>query len=142
MVHARRNYYARFHTHSYHCCREMHNNSRLDVKFLQSQWSMKCRSRAPGHGVCLKSVSRTTTHKVSYEPRHEKTSFLHICAKTKTQISFVVTAKLISVFVFATRTVRSLDFLNPKFQASSHLLWLYSPVCIRPGRKPQRPVFS
>ena len=23
---------------------------------------------------------------------------------------------------------------NPKFQASSHLLWLYSPVCVRPGR--------
>ena len=35
-----------------------------------------------------------------------------------------------------------LYFLNPKFQASSHLLWLYSPVCVRPGRKPRRPVFS
>ena len=39
------NYYARFHTHSYHCCREMHNNSRLEVKFCQSQWSEKCRSK-------------------------------------------------------------------------------------------------
>ena len=29
-----------------------------------------------------------------------------------------------------------------KFQASSHLLWLYSPVCVKLGRKPQRPVFS
>ena len=27
------NHYARFNTNSYHCCREMHNNSRLDVKF-------------------------------------------------------------------------------------------------------------
>ena len=61
--------------------------------------------------------------------------------KTKTQISFSVTAKLISVFVFATQIVQSLYFLNPKFQASSHLLWLYSPVCVRPGRKPRRPVF-
>ena len=26
------NFYARFHTHSYHCCREMHNNSRPEVK--------------------------------------------------------------------------------------------------------------
>ena len=27
-------------------------------------------------------------------------------------------------------------FLNPKFQASDHLLtWLYSPVCVRPGCK-------
>ena len=63
-------------------------------------------------------------------------------AKTKTQISFAVTAKLISAFVFATRIVQSLNFLNTTFQASSHLLWLYSLVCVRPGQKPRRPVFS
>ena len=56
--------------------------------------------------------------------------------------SFAVTAKLISAFVFATRIVQSLCFLNPKFQASSHLLWLYSLVCVGQGRKPQRQVFS
>ena len=56
-------------------------------------------------------------------------------AKAKTQISFAVTAKLISAFVFATWIVQSLFFLNPKFQASSNLLWLYSLVCVRPGRK-------
>ena len=43
-------------------------------------------------------------------------------AKTKAQISFAVTAKLISAFVFATRIVQFLFFLNLKFQASSHLL--------------------
>ena len=32
-------------------------------------------------------------------------------------------------------------YLNPKFQASN-LLWLHSPVCVRPGLKPQRRVFS
>ena len=67
-----------------------------------------------GHCVDLSSASL-------YEPRHEKTGFLHM-QKTKTQISFAVTAKLISVFVFATRIVQSLFFLNLKFQASSHLL--------------------
>ena len=41
-----------------------------------------------------------------------------------------------------TDTVQSLYFLNPKFQVSSHLQWLYSPVCVGPGRKPRRPVFS
>ena len=76
-----------------------------------------------------------------YEPRREKTGFLHN-AKTKTQIIFVVTAKLISAFVFATLIVQSLYFLNTKFQASSHLLWLYSLVCVGTGRKPRRPVFS
>ena len=71
-------------------------------------------------------------------------------AKTKTQISFAVTAKLsfavtaklISAFVFVTRIVESLYFLNLKFQASSHLLWLYRPVCVGPGRKYRRLVFS
>ena len=42
-------------------------------------------------------------------------------AKTKTQISFVVTAKLISTFVFATWIVQYLYFLNTKFPASSRL---------------------
>ena len=63
------------------------------------------------------------------------------CAKTKTQISCAVTAQLISAFVFATRIEQSLDILNPKYQASSHLLWLISPACVGPGRKPRRPVF-
>ena len=58
------------------------------------------------------------------------------CAKTKAQISFAVTAKLISAFVFATQIVQSLFFLNPKFQASSHLLRLYSLFCVRPGWNP------
>ena len=49
-----------------------------------------------------------------------------------------VTAKLISAFVFVTRIVRSLYFLNTKFHASSHLLLLCSLVCVGPGRKPQR----
>ena len=53
-----------------------------------------------------------------------------------------MTAKLISAFVFATRILQSLYFLNRKFQASSHLQWLYSPVCVGPGRQPRRPVFS
>ena len=67
--------------------------------------------------------------------RYEKTGFLAY-VKTKTRISFPVTMKLISAFVFAIRILQSLYFLKPNFQASSHLLWLYSPVCVGPGRKP------
>ena len=37
---------------------------------------------------------------------------------------------------------KSLFYLNPKFQASSYLLWFYSLVCVGPGRKPRRPAFS
>ena len=38
--------------------------------------------------------------------------------KTKVQISFAVTAKLISAFVFTTWTAQFFYFLNPKFPAS------------------------
>ena len=51
-------------------------------------------------------------------------------------------AKLISAFVFPIWIVQSLYYLNQKFQASNYLLWLYSAVCVRPGLKPRRPVFS
>ena len=44
--------------------------------------------------------------------------------------------KLVSAFVFATRIVQFLFYLNPKFQAPSSFLWLYRPVCVGPGRKP------
>ena len=57
-------------------------------------------------------------------------------AKTRVQISFAVTAKLISTFVFATRIVQSLYFPNKKFHASSCLLLPCSPICVRPSRKP------
>ena len=45
-----------------------------------------------------------------YEPPHEK---------AKSAYSFAVTAKLICAFVFATRIVQFLFYLNPKFQVSS-----------------------
>ena len=34
--------------------------------------------------------------------------------------------QLINAFVFASQIVQSLYFLNPKFQVSSYLLWLYT----------------
>ena len=55
--------------------------------------------------------------------------------KTKLQISCAVTAQLFSAFVFATQVVQFLFFLNPKFQVSSLLLWLYRLVCVGPGKK-------
>ena len=64
----------------------------------------------------------------------------YVYAETKMQISCAVAAQLISALVFAIRIVQSLYYLNPKFQASSHLMFLYSPVCVAPGRKPLRPL--
>ena len=52
--------------------------------------------------------------------------------KRKAQISFPVTAKLISAFVFAIRIVQILFLLNPKFQIYSHLhfSWLGSELLV------------
>ena len=55
--------------------------------------------------------------------------------------SCAVIAQLISGFIFTTWIVQSLYFLNPKFRASIHFQWLYSPVYIGPGRRPRRPGF-
>ena len=65
-----------------------------------------------------------------------------ICENKDAVQRFAVSAQLISASVFAIWIVKSLFYLNPKFQASSHLLWLYSSVCVGPGRNSRRPIFS
>ena len=65
------------------------------------------------------------------EPPHGKTNNLHMRKQRRRSAS-----RLISAFVFATRIVQFLFYLNPKFQASSSFLCLYSPVCDGPVRKP------
>ena len=64
----------------------------------------------------------------------------YVYAETKMQISCTVAMQLISALVFPIRIVQSLYYINPKFQASSHLILLYSPVCVAPGLKPLRPL--
>ena len=49
--------------------------------------------------------------------------------------SALLTAKLISAFVFTTCIVQFLFYLYPKCQNSSFLLWVYRPVCVGPDRK-------
>ena len=78
---------------------------------------------------------------LNFEPRHEKTCVLHM-HKQRRRSAARLTAQQISTFVFAKEIVQPPFFLNMKFQASSHRLWLYSPVCVRPGQKPRRKVFS
>ena len=71
------------------------------------------------------------------EPRREKTGFLHMRKQRRRSA-----AQLISAFAFTIWIVKPLYYLHLKFQAKIHLLWLYRPVCVGPGRKPRRPVFS
>ena len=94
--------------------------------------TLPCPLRIHTHALNLKPVA--------VELRCHATALIAY-VKTEAKISCTVTAQLISAFVFATGIVLSLYYLNPKFQASSHLLWLYSPVCVGPSRKPRRQVF-
>ena len=47
----------------------------------------------------------------------------------------------IPAFRYLARKQQSPYFLNPKFQASSHNLWVYCVICVGPGREPRRPIF-
>ena len=118
----------------------------VSAKFYHSNTHTLEKTRGgPPMDLHMSKTSESFNSKLSYFTAFKNRSILHrhinvmrqdnlrglfAYAKTKMQISFAVTAKLISVFVFATRIVQSLYFLNPKFQASSHLLWLYSLVCV------------
>ena len=72
-------------------------------------------------------MAHTVAERQINEPPYKKTNNMHkrnrifAYAKTKVQISFAVTATLISAFVFATCIVQFLFYLNPKFVASSIL---------------------
>ena len=83
--------------------------------------------------IMLTAIRIATTVAV-YVQRHQKTCF---CKCENTKISCTVTPLLISVFVFAKLiyVVHSFYFQTPKRQASSYLMWLYSPVCVGPGWK-------
>ena len=60
-----------------------------------------------------------------YEPWHKKTNNM-LRRKQRCR----------SAIVFATRILQFLYFLNPNFSVSSHLLCLYSSVCVGHVRKP------
>ena len=77
------------------------------------------------------------TNNQAWYHTHEIFSF----TKTKTQISCAVIAQLIRAFVFATRVVKFLLCLQPKFQDSSFHPWMYRQVCFGPGRKSRSSYF-
>ena len=103
-------------------------------KFIPMKWWLR-------PNTTQKLLTRTLKHKPNQVfGTHEMSRPMGkptICiGENKGADQFAVTAKLISAFVFATRTVQFLFYLNPKFQASSLLLCLYRPVCVGPVRKP------
>ena len=88
-------------------------------------------TRRPVFSIPDRHISAPSSpHSPSFEPRCEKTGFLYM----RKQRSRSASAKLISAFVFATRIVQSLYFLNPKFQASNHLRCGSTRTCSEPPK--------
>ena len=103
---------------------------------------------------CVKIGSTSQNYymiEIIIEPRHLKTCFLHTC-ENKAADQLRGNRELVDqplCFRYKDSTIPS--FLIPKFPAisshllplaiSSHLLWMYSPVCVRPCRKTRRSVF-
>ena len=85
--------------------------------------------------TCFSEIINTSMFYIPFKPPHRKTNNLHR-RKQRCRSASRFSAKLISAFVYATRIVQFLLYLTPKFQASSHLLYLYSPVCVGPVWKP------
>ena len=98
------------------------------------------RNRVPGGslGYRLSMVARlwrdsplfAYQYLLSYNPRHEKKTYCCICDRAADQ-------RLCLRYI-----VQSLYFINSKFQASSHLVWLHSLVCVGPDRKSRRYILS
>ena len=82
--------------------------------------------------ICKKPVF---SQRSTYELRHEKPFFAYAKKRGAYQIHANGIADQCLCFHYI---VQSLYLLYPNFQASSHLLLLYSPVCV----KHQRQVFS
>ena len=91
------------------------------------------------HRLCIASTSCFRSYIAAKKLRNMKIITLKLLMANKRaslwEKRLFATAQLISAFVFDIRIVQFL-------QAFSHLLWLYSSVCVGLGRKPRRPVFS
>ena len=77
-----------------------------------------------------------------YEPRDVTRKQDNCPCENKDADQLCSTCTMISAFVFATRIVLFLFFLNLKFQASSLFLRVYMTDCVGPGQKSRRLVFS
>ena len=109
---------------------------------MKTDTDQLCRNCIADQHLCLPFLLRTIHPLLKQQMSRVVRKRDYCLCKNKDADQLRSKKKLISAFVFATWIVQFLFFLKPKFQASSLLLGLYRLVCVRPGRKPQRPVFS
>ena len=83
------------------------------------------------------NYSTLSSQLAEIEPRREKTGFLHM-RKQRRRGNRKADQRL--CFHYTDSKIPLLS--KSEISSFNHLLWLYSLVCIGPGRKHQRPVFS
>ena len=79
---------------------------------------------------------------VKFQTSHVMKNPYFAYAKKKTQISLRIRAVWSSSLIIAAQTEQCIQFLYPKFQASSYNSKQSKPVRVFPGRKTRRQVFS
>ena len=109
-------------------CRTLLNSPLVYVKYtcyVQTCYYVQC-----------SSVSLQCDYFPINEPHHEK-NMLFAIGKNKGTDQLHSNRAADQYLCFCYIDSRFLYFLNPKFQASNHPLWLHSPVCVRPCWKSQ-----
>ena len=108
------------------CLAQGHNTvTHVGIEPSTSRFGTRCSTTTPPRSLSLTII----------EPPRGKTNNLHRRKQRRRSASRFF-AKLISAFVFATRIVQFLFYLNPKFQDSSSFRCLYRSICVGPVRKP------
>ena len=105
------------------CCRHIHCIPMMQPNFLQC--SLMQHYMRPEKMKCGDWSKTNNLHM-----RKKMQISFAVTAKLISAFVFVVTAKLTSALVFATGIVQLLYFLIVKFPSSSHLVCLYSSVCV------------
>ena len=72
------NYYARFHPHSYHCCKEMKFIPRLDVNFLDSTQIVDGRTNGRTNGRKVEPLYRTLLNAGAIISQYSKKTLVSI----------------------------------------------------------------
>ena len=98
-------------------------------------------SSFPKGGISA-NLNRTGNSLYKHEVNRDQNSK---CIITEIRVPVVINRNAHRTRHHLNRNMRNPDFdicENKDACTSSHLLWLYSSVCVEPGRKPKNPIFS
>ena len=103
------------------------------IIFLKKKWN----AVSSLHRLCIASTSCYRSYIATKKlKKYEKNNTKTFDGK-ENRLFMRKSAQLTSAFVFAIRSVQFHLYISPKCQAFSHLLWLYSSVCVGLSETPK-----